>query len=127
MEISGRIPTSFTPQLQSQNPKNSLNRIGIRELKSEVKQQDQNFERDRETEENVSKDQLKEVIKGVNEFLTPAETSLKFTLHEDLQEYYVKIIDDKTKEVIREIPPKKLLDMYAAMKEYLGLIVDRKI
>jgi len=63
----------------------------------------------------------------LNHFLQPVYTSLKFVLHEKLNEYYVLVIDDSTKEVIREIPPEKLLDMYAAMAEYLGLIVDEKI
>lgn len=75
----------------------------------------------------LSKDQLEHVIKGMNEFLQPSQTSLKFELHDELKEYYVQIVDERTKEVIREIPPKKLLDMYAAMMEFVGLIVDKKI
>ncbi|AST06160.1 flagellar biosynthesis protein FlaG [Anoxybacillus flavithermus] len=75
----------------------------------------------------ISKEKLEEVVKGMNEFLQPSHTSLKFAVHEDLKEYYVQLIDDRTKEVVREIPPKKLLDMYAAMMKFVGLIVDRKI
>ncbi|GAC90654.1 flagellar protein FlaG [Anoxybacillus flavithermus NBRC 109594] len=78
-------------------------------------------------EERISKEKLEEVVKGMNEFLQPSHTSLKFAVHEDLKEYYVQLIDDRTKEVVREIPPKKLLDMYAAMMKFVGLIVDRKI
>ncbi|WP_257350274.1 flagellar protein FlaG [Pseudalkalibacillus decolorationis] len=39
----------------------------------------------------------------------------------------MQIIDDKTKEVIREIPNKKFLDMYASMAELLGIVVDERI
>ncbi|WAA09802.1 flagellar protein FlaG [Fervidibacillus albus] len=73
------------------------------------------------------KEQLENLVSGLNDFLTPVYTSLKFELHEKLDEYYVTVIDDSTKEVIKEIPPKKLLDMYAAMLEYVGIIVDEKI
>jgi len=52
---------------------------------------------------------------------------LKFVLHEELNEYYVQVVDNDNNEVLREIPPKKLLDLYAAMAEYLGLLVDRRI
>lgn len=76
---------------------------------------------------NVDKKQIEEVVKGMNKFLEPTHTSLKFQFHEKLNEYYVSIVDDQTREVVREIPPKKLLDMYAAMTEFLGLIVDKKI
>lgn len=70
---------------------------------------------------------LQEVVEAMNDFLNPVYTSLKFELHEKLNEYYVQVIDQNTKEVIREIPPKKLLDVYAAIAEYIGLIVDEKI
>ncbi|GMB09120.1 flagellar protein FlaG [Thermolongibacillus altinsuensis] len=78
-------------------------------------------------EEIIPKEKLEEIVKGINEFLQPSQTSLKFDLHDELKEYYVQIIDERTKEVIREIPPKKLLDIYAAMMEFVGLIVDKKI
>jgi flagellar protein FlaG len=79
------------------------------------------------TAQDIPKEKLEEVVKGLNEFLQPSHTSIKFELHDELQEYYVQIIDERTNEVIREIPPKKLLDMYAAMMEFVGLVVDKKI
>jgi flagellar protein FlaG len=37
------------------------------------------------------------------------------------------VVDDKTNEIIKEIPSSKLLDAYADMMEFVGLLVDRKI
>ncbi|MGS2778865.1 flagellar protein FlaG [Robertmurraya sp. GLU-23] len=73
------------------------------------------------------KNKVSKVVEGLNDFLTPAQTSLKFEYHEDLNEYYVTLVDDKTNEVVREIPSKKLLDIYAAMKDYIGIMIDKKI
>ncbi|WP_420800227.1 flagellar protein FlaG [Neobacillus terrae] len=73
------------------------------------------------------KEKIEEVVKGLNDFLQPAHTSLKFKLHEKLNEYYVTIVDDNTNEVVNEIPSKKLLDIFADMKEHLGLLMDKKI
>ncbi|WP_335871567.1 flagellar protein FlaG [Bacillus sp. 2205SS5-2] len=73
------------------------------------------------------KEQVESIVDSMNDFLHASPTSLKFEYHEKLQEYFVSIIDDETNEVIREVPPKKLLDMYAAMTEFVGLIVDKKI
>ncbi|MDD4707168.1 MAG: flagellar protein FlaG, partial [Firmicutes bacterium] len=39
----------------------------------------------------------------------------------------VKVINDETDEIIREIPPEKILDMVAKIWELAGLMVDRKI
>lgn len=74
-----------------------------------------------------TKDDLQKKVDGINKFLKSSNTNLKFNLHEELKEYYVTIIDEETKEVVKEVPPKKLLDIYAAMKEALGLFIDKKI
>ena len=70
---------------------------------------------------------MEEVVKGINEFLIPVNTSVKFILHEKLNDYYVNVVDDRTQEVIKEIPSKRLLDTYASMMEFVGLLVDKKI
>ncbi|RSD25195.1 flagellar protein FlaG [Mesobacillus subterraneus] len=73
------------------------------------------------------KEKVEEIVSKMNKFMENSPTSLKFEFHEKLNEYFVKIVDDKTKEVVREIPPKKMLDFYAAMTEFLGLMVDKKV
>ncbi|MFS0864949.1 flagellar protein FlaG [Fredinandcohnia sp. 179-A 10B2 NHS] len=74
-----------------------------------------------------SKENIQQVITSLNKFLEPNNTHLKFELHGELNEYYVTIVDNHTNEVVREIPSKRLLDIYAAMTEFLGFIVDKKI
>jgi flagellar protein FlaG len=79
--------------------------------------------------ENVTfpKEKVVEIVDNLNKFMGTSQTSLKFEFHEKLNEYYVKIVDDVTKEIVREIPPKKMLDFYAAMTEFLGLMIDKKV
>jgi flagellar protein FlaG len=86
-----------------------------------------NFQEENVGTIEVKKERLDDIIEGMNEFLQPSNTSLKFELHEKLNEYYVTIVDDITQEVVKEIPSKKMLDMYAAMTEFVGLMVDKKI
>lgn len=78
-------------------------------------------------EREPSKKDLQEVVNSINTFLKPTHTSVRFEYHEKLNEYYVKVVDDSTEETIREIPPKKLLDFYAAITEFVGIMVDEKI
>ncbi|MDR9793284.1 flagellar protein FlaG [Aeribacillus pallidus] len=78
-------------------------------------------------EEKKAKVTLEEAIEDLNNFLKPIKTSIQFVLHEELEEYFVQVVNVETNEVLREIPPKKMLDIYAAMAELMGLIVDRKI
>lgn len=78
-------------------------------------------------QENITKEMLAERVEGMNEFLDPTPTAVKFQLHEDLNVYYVQVIDSTTDEVLKEIPNKKFLDMYASMTELMGLVVDDKL
>ncbi|QII50829.1 flagellar protein FlaG [Bacillus paralicheniformis] len=73
----------------------------------------------------ISYPQLEKTVRGANNLLEPSQVHLQFELHEKLGEYYVKVVDNQTEEVIREIPPKEWLDFYAAMAEFMGLIVDK--
>ncbi|MDT3417895.1 MULTISPECIES: flagellar protein FlaG [Brevibacillus] len=73
-----------------------------------------------------SREQLEKEIGNLNKFLQTSNTHLKFTLHEELNEYYVQIIDDQTQEVVREVPSKKILDLVAKIHEMIGLLVDEK-
>lgn len=75
----------------------------------------------------VIKGKVETTVEKLNNFVEPGLSDLQFVFHEDLHEYYVTVVDPLTKEVIKEIPPKKMLDMYAAMAEYMGFFIDKKI
>lgn len=78
-------------------------------------------------QEFIQGEDLEKVVKSLNDFLQPVNTHLKFELHEDLNEYYVTVVDNQTNEVLKEIPSKKLLDIYAKMADYMGILFDKKI
>ncbi|GGE81765.1 flagellar protein FlaG [Priestia taiwanensis] len=75
----------------------------------------------------ITKEKIERVTGDMNKFLEPSRTHLQFKLHEKSNEYYVELVDDRTQEVIREIPSKKLLDMHAEMITFVGLLVDKKM
>ncbi|RYL95801.1 flagellar protein FlaG [Sporolactobacillus sp. THM7-4] len=70
---------------------------------------------------------LDHLVSEANKILNHRSTALHYVLHNKLNQYYVQIVDEETKQVIREIPPKKFLDMYAAIAEKMGLIVNKRI
>ncbi|GAA0472299.1 flagellar protein FlaG [Alkalibacillus silvisoli] len=75
----------------------------------------------------MTRGRAEELVEGLNEFLEPADTAIRYEVHDKLERYYVSIIDQETDEVVKEIPPEKLLDVYAAMAEFMGFIVDERI
>jgi flagellar protein FlaG len=94
----------------------------VKEIVPEKQEQPQTLPQQAQTKEKTQK-----VIESMNEFLKASNTHLKFQFHEELKEYYVTLVDDTTNEVVKEIPSKKMLDMYAAMTDYLGILVDKKV
>ncbi|MCM3718459.1 flagellar protein FlaG [Fictibacillus phosphorivorans] len=95
-------------------------------LKSQNKQ-DQTSQAEVSVPTKPTKETLEKVIDAMNDMLIPAHTSTKFVLHEKLNDYYVQILDEVTKDVVKEIPNKKFLDMYAEMIDFMGIFVDKKI
>ncbi|QOR66246.1 flagellar protein FlaG [Cytobacillus suaedae] len=121
-----RVPSNTTMSSYNQDPFRSQSQIRT-DVKIAFSDNPNESNQSNESKVELSEEKLKGVVNGLNDFLQPTHTSLKFELHDKLNEYYVTIVDDQTKEVVREIPSKKLLDMYAAMTEFVGFIVDKKI
>lgn len=78
-------------------------------------------------EPTLSNESVKQVVDGLNRVMDAFNSELKFVYHEKLKKYYVTIVNSQTNEVVKEIPPKKLLDFFANVNEQLGLIIDHKI
>jgi len=98
-----------------------------REPVQPAKVQAQPEKKDIEIHEEITKEMLVNKIEEMNELLEPTSTSIKYKLHEELNVYYVQVIDSISDEVLKEIPNKKFLDMYASRTELMGLIVDDKL
>ncbi len=78
----------------------------------------------KEREKNLD---INEVVKKLNETMKAFDIQLRFEVYKPTNDIMVKIYDVKTNKVIKEIPPKKVLDMVAKMLEMVGLLVDEKI
>lgn len=79
-------------------------------------------------EPTYSKADLDKEIEHLNSRLQSTSNShLQFVLHDKLNEYYVRVVDNVTNEVIKEIPSKKMMDIVASFYERIGIIIDKKI
>lgn len=71
-------------------------------------------------------DAVQEIVDGLNQALKAADKRLQFLVHEMTGRIYVKVIDKQTDEVIKEIPPEKILDLVGRIQELVGILVDEK-
>lgn len=99
------------------------NRQGQGEIRTQSKHDNHN----EQNKEKFAESDIKQAVDSLNGFIEPLQTNLKFVYHDELNEYYVTVVNPLTNEVLREIPPKKMLDMYAAMTETMGILIDEKI
>lgn len=67
-----------------------------------------------------------EIVEEASKALEVVNTELTFRVHEGTGRPMIQLVELISKEVIREIPPEKMLDIVAGIWEWAGLIVDRK-
>lgn len=77
--------------------------------------------------QRIEKEDMEKAVSAWNEFIQPVRRNIKFEFHEKLEQYYVTVVDSDTDQVIREIPQKKFLDMYAEMADFMGFLIDKKV
>ena len=76
--------------------------------------------------QNEKNMQLKKAVDDINKSALADQSEAVFGIHEKTNRVTIKIVDKKTKEVIKEFPPEKTLDMIAKVWEMAGLMVDEK-
>lgn len=57
---------------------------------------------------------------------TLKDHNIEISYNDEVNRYAIRIMDSKSKEVVREIPSEKSLEMFARMLEIEGLLVDEK-
>ncbi len=74
----------------------------------------------------MSEKALIEAIERANKAIIGTKREFEYVKHEVINAFTVKVINSETKEVIREIPPEKILDLVANLMELAGVLVDEK-
>ncbi|MCM1160221.1 MAG: flagellar protein FlaG [Roseburia sp.] len=71
-----------------------------------------------------SKEQLRQAVEKINKNMGNSE--VLFGIHEATNRITIKVVNKDTKEVLRELPPEKTLDMIAKVWELAGILVDER-
>ena len=79
----------------------------------------------------ASKEEVHQAVEIANDIMNLSNFHLEFQLHEDSGHFQVRVIDNQSKETIKEIPPDYMLDLTARLKEMinqaLGILVDELV
>lgn len=106
--------SSATPMMDLSTP------VVAQLAESNTNQNDNNQQQD----EEKNLENIKKAVDNLNKNMK--NTSAIYGIHEGTNRVTIKIVDKQTKEVIKELPPEKTLDMISKVWEMAGMLVDEK-
>lgn len=115
-------------QASMQESKNIVK--GIEDLKKS-----EDLEKNKEKNNNdIDRAKINTAVDELNEIFDVLDRKITFKVFENKsenaisnRELYVVLIDKETQKVIKEIPPREVLEMRSRIREYVGMLIDEKV
>ncbi|MCL2252836.1 MAG: flagellar protein FlaG [Lachnospiraceae bacterium] len=98
--------------------------LPVSKIEGRDQSNEQGRSKDQENQQPTT-DQVKKAVEQLNKNMSHSEAV--FGIHEKTSRITIKIVDKDTKELIKELPPEKTLDMITKVWEIAGLLVDEKL
>ena len=80
---------------------------------------------EREEREPMDEESVSYMMQELNELMSKINCNLQFQYHKEVNMMSVRMLDKKTHEVIKEVPPEEMLDQMAKAREWLGAFLDK--
>jgi flagellar protein FlaG len=74
-------------------------------------------------EQKMDAAELESALEGINKYLVDTGSSLNFIYDEASGRSAVQVLDERG-EIIRQLPPQELLDVYARIRNIVGILLD---
>ena len=81
--------------------------------------------KEREEREPMDEKSVSYMTKELNELMSKINCNLEFQYHKEVNMMSVRMLDKKTHEVLKEVPPEDMLDQMAKAREWLGAFLDK--
>ena len=121
-EKQAAVDTDVTAvKVETQKPVDATTRV-VKNASETDGQEDQNeslMEQQAQSQENIKK-----MVEEFNKKMGNSEAI--FGIHEGTNRIMIKIVDKESKEVLKEFPPEKTLDMITMVWEMAGILIDEK-
>lgn len=83
------------------------------------------FDGEEYPKEPLSEDTVSEITKELNELMDKINCDISFKYHKDVDMMSVSMIDKKTDEVIKELPPEEMIENIKKAREWIGAFLDK--
>ena len=92
------------------------------------KEQASNNNQNQSDEKKINNEEVrKKIEKAVNAVFDSMNTDVAFRFYQKSGEWYAVVEDKFTQKVVKEIPPKAILEMHAQLKSMIGFFLDKKV
>ena len=112
------------PQVEAQEPKSSAPSKDTVDIANAAARENGDGNNVRE-QGQASNEQIRQAVEKINKEAQYNGEAV-FGIHDETNRVTIKIVDKTTKEVIKEFPPEKTLDMIAKVWEMAGIMVDER-
>ena len=112
------------PQVEAPEPKCSVPSRDMADIANAVARENGETKSPRE-QGQASNEQIRQAVEKINKEAQYNGEAV-FGIHDETNRVTIKIVDKTTKEVIKEFPPEKTLDMIAKVWEMAGIMVDER-
>ena len=115
-----------TPQVSpeikayAQEVKNTaqIEKVQHTETKNKVANEQQEPEKEKVKVENT--------VESLNKFMDLMSADIRFKMHEKSNRLMVQLVSERDQSVLREYPSAEFLDMIANIREFVGILTDKK-
>ncbi|WP_296949274.1 flagellar protein FlaG [uncultured Massilia sp.] len=76
-----------------------------------------------DTATSASREEVSSAVKKINASMQVSSQSLEFSIDEDSKDIVVKVIDQNTKEVVRQMPSEEALHIAKSLDKMRGLLI----
>ena len=81
--------------------------------------------KEREEREPMDEESVSYMTEELNELMSKINCNLQFQYHKEVNMMSVRMLDKRTHEVIKEVPPEEMLEQMAKAREWLGAFLDK--
>lgn len=88
--------------------------------------EEQNFDLEQESQHDpLSEEQTAFITEQLNEIMRNINVDLQFQYHKEVNFMSVRMLDKKTGEVLREVPPEAMVEHMIKVHDWIGAFLDR--
>lgn len=79
------------------------------------------------SKQETAKEDVRKFAGAMNQLVESMNSNIHFKLDQKTNVLMVQVVDQTSGKVIKEFPPQEFLDTIAAIRDYVGILVDKKI